>query len=97
MVLTVAAPGLEIRAAVIVAVNAVTLLLMSSVMFVMQEAVDALELVLSGQVLLFHWTRVPFTKPLPFGVNVNWPLPAGTCEGDKKLSAAPPGLWNVLP
>ena len=71
MVLTTAVPGLETRAALIVAVNAVTLLLASSVMFVVQEAVDAPELVLSGQVLPFHWTKVPFTKPLPFGVNVN--------------------------
>src|SRR5256886_9063784 len=58
MVLTVAVPGLASRAAVIVAVNAVTLLLVSSVMLVWHGAVDAPELELRGQVLPFHCTLV---------------------------------------
>ena len=70
MVLTVAVPGLAYKTAVIVAVNAVTLLLASSVMFVMHEAVAAAEVVLSGQVLLFHCTLVCATKPVPLSVKV---------------------------
>jgi hypothetical protein len=70
MVLTVAIPGLEIKAAVIVAVKAVTLLLASSVTFVIQEAVEAPELVLMGQVLPFHCTLVCGTKPPPLSVKV---------------------------
>ena len=69
MVLTVAVPGLASRAAVIVAVNTVTLLLVSSVMLVRHGAVDAPELVLRGQVLPFHSTLVWGTKPPPLSVN----------------------------
>ena len=70
MVLTVAIPGLEKRAAVIVAVNEVTLLLVSTVTVVTQEAVEVPELVLIGQVLPFHCTLVWGTKPVPLRVNV---------------------------
>ena len=77
MVLTTAIPGLENSAGVIVAVSAVTLLLVSTVTVVMQGAVEAPELVLIGHVLPFHCTLVWGTKPLPLSVNVkpgqDWP------------------------
>lgn len=82
--MTVASPGLEKSAAVMVAVKVRTLLLASSVMFVMQAAVEAPELVLRGQVLPFHCTFVWGTKPLPVSVNVKL---GQDCDVDTQVEA----------
>jgi hypothetical protein len=84
MVLTVTTPGLAIKAAGMVAVTEMTLLLASSVTVVLHGPVPVV-----GQVVPFHRTFVVARNPTPFIVRVKSGPPAGISAGEIELKAAP--------
>lgn len=87
--------------AAIVATTLRTFPLLSVVTVVLHTALPGIvpAVALTGQVLVFHWTLVWATKPLPFIVTitegqvvVEVDTQAGICEGEIEVRAAPVGV-----